>query len=154
MTTTASPRMHRDRLHREVATRLREHDVRYTRGRQTVVTALANADGPLSAAELHDELGDDVPLSSLYRTLTVLESAEVAVPHFGARGVTRYELAEWLAGHHHHLVCTDCGSVEDVDIPSGVEERVEVIVRAIADPAGFRPTGHELEISGLCRRCA
>lgn len=154
MTTTASPPMQRDRLHREVAARLREHDVRYTSGRRVVVTALADADGPLSAAELHDEVGDDVPLSSLYRTLTVLESADVAVPHFGSRGVTRYELAEWLAGHHHHLVCTSCGSVEDVDIPPGVEARVEQIVQAITEPAEFLSTGHELEISGICRRCA
>lgn len=154
MTTTASPPIHRDRLHREVAARLREHDVRYTTGRRAVVSALAEAGGPLSAAELHDLLGDDVPLSSLYRTLTVLESAEVAVPHFGARGVTRYELAEWLAGHHHHLVCTACGSVEDVSVPADVEGRVEAIVDAIAGRAGFRPSGHALEIEGRCGRCS
>jgi Fur family ferric uptake transcriptional regulator len=50
--------------------------------------------------------------------------------------------------HHHHLVCTACGSVEDTELcaaPSAEEiERVH----------GFAAAGHELDIYGLCRRCA
>lgn len=151
---SASPHVHRDGVHRAVADRLREHDVRYTSGRRAVVDALAGVDGPRSAAELTTDLGDAVPLSSLYRTLAVLEEAGVAVPHFGTKGVTRYELAEWLLGHHHHLVCIACGAVEDVDVPEPVEAQVEDLVSAIGSSAGFRPTGHALEIEGRCERCA
>ena len=140
-------------MHTEVEKRLADIDARYTLGRRAVVSALAGADGPRSAAELHDDLGRDVPLSSLYRTLSVLEQAEIVAPHHGARSITRYELAEWLTGHHHHLVCLECGAVEDVDVPERVESEVRSLVAGIAGRA-FEALGHSLEIEGRCARCA
>jgi Fe2+ or Zn2+ uptake regulation protein len=140
-------------LDREVEQRLRERDVRYTKGRRTVANALNEAAGPMSAAELHRVVGTEVPLSSLYRTLTVLEEAEIVVPHFGTRSLTRYELAEWITGHHHHLVCLACGAVEDIDVPPSQEGEVKAVVAKIAELASFTPTSHVLEIEGRCRRC-
>lgn len=140
-------------LDRDVEQRLGRNDVRYTRGRRAVVHALADAAGPQSAAELHEIVGSEVPLSSIYRTLAVLEDADVIAPHFGARGLTRYELAEWITGHHHHFVCLECGAVEDIDVPRGVEQRVHSVVTEISDLASFSPTSHVLEIEGRCRRC-
>jgi Fur family ferric uptake transcriptional regulator len=146
--------MTKSALDRQVEQRLREHDIRFTKGRRAVVAALADATGPRSAAELSEQLGPAVPLSSIYRTLAVLEEAGVLAPHLGAKGLTRFELAEWLAGHHHHLVCIDCGSVADVDIPAGQEESVRSLVTQIAALASFAPTDHALEIEGRCSRCA
>jgi len=141
-------------LERQVELRLLDHDIRYTKGRRAVVSALASASGPLSAAELADSLGSLVPLSSLYRTLAVLEDAGVVAHHLGAKGLTRYELAEWLAGHHHHLVCVDCGVVDDIEIPTSQEESVRALVADVAARAAFAPTDHTLEIEGHCARCA
>ena len=138
----------------EVETRLSNHEVRYTRGRKVIVGALAGADGPLSAAELHESLDGSLPLSSIYRSLAVLEDAEVLAPHHGAKGLTRYELAEWLTGHHHHLVCIDCGSVEDVEVASNHERQVERVVADISSKASFTPLNHALEIEGRCAQCA
>jgi len=140
-------------LHRDVETRLRERDVRYTKGRRLVAAALAGSDGPRSAAELHTEIGGAVPLSSLYRSLMVLEDAGVVVPHFGSKGLTRYELAEWLTGHHHHLICMNCGSVEDITIPQASEAQVRDLVDDIASIASFVPLNHALEIEGRCAGC-
>lgn len=140
-------------VNRDIERRLREHDVRYTRGRRTVVGALADADGPRSAAELHSSIGADVPLSSLYRTLAVMEEAGVVVPHFATKGLTRYELAEWLTGHHHHLICVECGSVDDVEIPHPYETQVRNVVQVIGESASFEPVNHALEIEGVCRTC-
>jgi Fe2+ or Zn2+ uptake regulation protein len=141
-------------LDREVEQRLRHHGVRYTRGRRVVVVALSRSDGPKSAAEIHARVGTDVPLSSLYRSLAVLEEAGVVVPHFGVKGLTRYELAEWITGHHHHLVCIDCGAVDDIDVPAPYETRVRDLVDRIGSAASFTPTGHVLEIEGRCAQCA
>lgn len=141
-------------LDREVETRLHEIEVRYTRGRKTVISALAGSDGPMSAAELHELIGDFVPLSSLYRSLSVMEQAGVLVHHFGAGGVTRYELAEWLQGHHHHLICVDCGKVEDLQLSPAFEDQVEQLVEEIGRAASFSPSDHALEIEGRCRVCA
>jgi Fur family ferric uptake transcriptional regulator len=137
-----------------VEERLSGRSVRYTRARRLVVGALGRAEGPRSAAELQDDLGRQVPVSSLYRSLGVLEEAGVVAPHHGARGVTRYELAEWLAGHHHHLVCVQCGAVEDVIVPKGKEVGIRELVDTLARDSGFMPLDHVLEIEGRCSRCA
>ena len=141
-------------LDREVENRLASHQVRYTGGRLAVVAALAGSDGPLSASELYAETGGALPLSSIYRSLTVLEEAGVLAPHHGAKGLTRYELAEWLKGHHHHLVCIDCGAVEDVAVADHHETQVDEVVTAISSKASFTPLNHALEIEGRCARCA
>lgn len=141
-------------IERAVESRLRDHQARYTAGRRSVVEALAAADGPRSAAELSADLGPAVPLSSLYRSLSTLETAGVVEHHNAVRGVTRYELAEWLRGHHHHLICVDCGAVEDVAIDEGSEEQVRRLVADIGRQASFTAMGHVLEIEGRCSRCA
>lgn len=138
-------------LEQQVSQRLAERGVRFTTTRKAVVRALSAADGPRSAQELYDEL--DLPLSSLYRSLAVLEDAGVLTPHHGIRGVTRYELAEWAAGHHHHTVCGSCGTVDDVHLDPNLEEALQRLVREITDSLAFSPTGHALEVEGRCETC-
>ena len=140
-------------LDRQVETRLQDHDARYTSGRRAVVHSLAAADGPRSAAELSRTIGDSVPLSSLYRSLAILEEAGVTSPHYSVKGLTRYELSEWLGGHHHHLVCINCGAVEDIEMPAGQERSLEELVAAVGAAASFVPTNHALEMEGHCARC-
>lgn len=141
-------------MDRQIELRLLDHDIRYTKGRKAVVEALARATGPMSAAELGEALRSRVPLSSIYRTLSVLEEAGVVTHHLGAKGLTRFELAEWLTGHHHHLVCIDCGSVADIDIPATQEASVRSLVSEIAALGAFEAVDHALEIEGRCARCA
>jgi len=141
-------------VERQVELQLRDHDVRFTSGRRAVVAELARAEGPLAAAELHEALHRKVPLSSIYRSLSVLEHADVVTPHLGAKGLTRFELSEWLTGHHHHLVCIDCGSVSDVELSEQREASVLSLVSEISESASFRPIDHALEIEGRCARCA
>lgn len=128
--------------------------IRYTSGRRAVVSALLEADGPKSAGEIHADVDGRVPLSSIYRSLAVLEEAGVLVPHLGVKGLVRHELAEWITGHHHHLICIDCGAVEDIEIPTGYEQEVEGLVSEIGALSSFVPLTHALEIEGRCARCA
>ncbi len=137
-----------------VLQRLTEAGVRYSSGRRAVIRALSSAEGPRSAAELHDDLADRVPLSSLYRSLSVLSDANVVSPHHGVKGVTRYELAEWLTGHHHHLVCLSCGTVDDITPPANLEANLESVVASLTGQGQFSPRGHALEIEGICGECA
>nr|PZN32608.1 MAG: hypothetical protein DIU67_07895 [Actinomycetota bacterium] len=139
--------------HRQVESRLADSGVRYTPGRRAVVDVLGSAEGPLGAAEIHERLHGRVPLSSVYRTLAVLEEAGVLIPHFAQKGLTRYELAEWLRGHHHHLVCIGCGGVEDVTLPDPLEAEMDRIVKSIGKLTEFSATSHSLEIEGRCARC-
>lgn len=141
-------------LDRQVERRLADADVRYTKGRRAVIHTLSQMDGPRSAAELHNIMGEVVPVSSLYRTLAVLEEAGVLAPHYSSPGLTRYELAEWLSGHHHHLVCIDCGQVEDLPADEAVEGQLRSLVSSVAKSASFTETNHALEIEGRCALCA
>jgi Fe2+ or Zn2+ uptake regulation protein len=147
MTTTRSTEQ------RSVEQTLTERGIRFTGGRRLVVDGLQRAGGPRSAAELHVDLGGTVPVSSVYRTLAVLAEAGVVEPHHSSKGVTRYEMAEWLAGHHHHLICLECGSVEDFELPGGLEEELERLVGRVSDLSSFTASGHALEVAGLCSKC-
>lgn len=141
-------------LDRRVFERLSSEGVRYTAGRRAVIEALRVATGPQSAAELQLAVGSSLPLSSLYRTLMVLEEVGVLVDHFSTKGVARYEMAEWLSGHHHHLVCVACGLVEDIEIADGHEKMLHQMVIEVASGFGFSVAGHALEIQGQCRDCS
>jgi len=117
-----------------------------------VLDAFASADGPRTAAEIHRALGT-VPLSSLYRNLGVLVEAGVLAQHHGADETTRYEPAEWLTEHHHHLVCVSCGSITDVAASVDQEAMMGHLVDALAGPSGFAVSGHRFEIEGRCATC-
>jgi Fur family ferric uptake transcriptional regulator len=127
--------------------------VRFTPGRRLVVRALARGEGPVSAGELYEEVRRQVPLSSLYRTLTVLADVGVLERHHDADGLARFELGEWLLGHHHHLVCVECGRVQDVEVDDGVEDRVAQIASGIAAGGGYTVTGHRVDVEGVCEPC-
>ena len=129
-----------------------QRDIRYTGGRRAVVHALQIAGGPQSAAELHHRLRS-IPLSSLYRSLAVLEEAGLLSVHHGQGKVARYELAEWLSGHHHHLVCLECGAMGDFELGSRAEEQLLGLVAAAGRRAGYRVRGHSLQVEGLCGSC-
>jgi Fe2+ or Zn2+ uptake regulation protein len=132
---------------------LRGEGIRFTPARRMVVRALKAAPGPQSAGELHAALRSGLPLSSLYRTLAVLEGARILAKEHDAAGVARYELAESLLGHHHHLVCISCGEVRDVGIDPPTEDTVARLVEEIAQRAGYRATGHRIDIEGTCASC-
>jgi len=141
-------------IEQRIGDRLGESRVRFTNTRRVIVRTLARAGGPRTAAELHKALGDRVPLSSLYRTLTVLDEAGVLERSHDAQGVARYEPAEWLLGHHHHLVCVECGAVEDIQIAPQVEVEVGNLVERIAGDSGYSVRGHKIDIEGVCRSCS
>ena len=140
-------------LHELVKERLATDEIRYTTGRRSVVASIQIASGPRTAAELSRSPRIAVPVSSMYRTLSILEETDVLRKHHGPDGVARYELAEWLTGHHHHLVCVSCGAIEDIEVPRHAESELNAIVDSLGEDAGFRVLDHVLEIEGVCRGC-
>lgn len=132
---------------------LASREIRYTGGRRAVVRALQIAGGPQSAAELHNRLRRSIPLSSLYRSLAVLEEAGLLSVHHGQGKVARYELSEWLTGHHHHLVCLECGAMGDFELEARAEEQLLGFVATAGRKAGYRVRGHSLQVEGLCGSC-
>lgn len=137
-----------------VTDRLRQAGVRLTSGRRHVVEALAHSRGPVSAAEISAHLDGSVPLSSIYRTLSVLTETDLASPHHSRDGVTRYEFAEPLQDHHHHLVCVECGRIDDVELQPPAEAALHQLSEAVAADHSFAAVDHSLEIEGRCEACS
>lgn len=140
-------------FHETVAERLRRISQRYTAKRRALVEALATAKHPLTIPEILDA-GRDLAMSSVYRNLAVLEQAGVVHRIVTSDEFARYELAEDLTEHHHHLICVSCGRVEDFTPTPALERSASQSLARAASKAGFRITSHRLDLIGLCRTCA
>ena len=140
-------------LHEAVELRLAAFDQRYTPMRRTLVDVLAASGRPLTVPEILD-LVPDLPQSSAYRNVTALIEAGVARRVATTEDHWRVELAEDIAGHHHHLVCAACGKVEDVDAPAELEKALGTTARAIAAGQGFTVSEHRLDLLGVCAECS
>src|SRR5512143_1283496 len=127
---------------------LSRHRLRPTAIRLRILDVLDASRSPLSAAEVHARLGEGGPdLATVYRNLDRFAGASIVRPVRFADGTRRYEIAR--GGHHHHLVCTLCGEIEDL-APCGVELLEEAAIRQ----HGFHVASHSLEFYGTCRSCA
>lgn len=140
-------------LDQTVARRLAAIRQRYTRGRQALVKVLAEAGQPVSIPDVL-AVQKQVPQSSAYRNLAVLEQAGVVHRIASVGGFARYELAEDLTEHHHHLICSECGAVEDFTAPESVERTLHEVVGSVTRRAGFRADSHRLDLIGRCKLCA
>jgi Fur family transcriptional regulator, ferric uptake regulator len=123
---------------------------RDTRQRRAVVTLLGELDDFRSAQDLHEILrgrGDGVGLTTVYRALQSLAAAgdvDVLVREDGEAVYRRCS-----TGHHHHLVCRDCGATVEV-----AGDAVENWADRMAADHGFTQARHTLEIFGRCASCS
>ena len=127
-------------------------DQRYTTSRRTLVQALLEAARPLTITEILAG-ARGMPQSSAYRNLTVLCEAGVARRLPGVDDLGRFELAEDLAGHHHHLQCTSCGTLLDFAASARLEQALVEAARRVAAETGYEITGHRVDFDGRCPRC-
>ena len=139
-------------VHAVVASRLEAAGQRYTSGRRALVDRLCSAGQPLTIPDLVS--GSDVPQSSAYRNLSVLEQAGAVHRIVTSAGFARFELAEDLTEHHHHLVCSACGQVEDFTASPSLERSLHRAVAEIEDGTGFSASHHRLDLIGTCRSCS
>lgn len=139
-------------VHDAVAARLRAVGQRYTPKRRALVEALRRAGNPVAIPDLaRGPRGQ--PQSSVYRNLAVLEQAGAVHRVVTGEEFARYELAEDLTEHHHHLVCRSCGAVEDVTVSSSFERSMARTVSDVAGRTGFSAVSHRLDVIGTCRNC-
>lgn len=139
-------------VHDLASVRLRALDQRYTGGRRTIVDLLARADAPLSIPQLLQR-DRSLAQSSAYRNLAVLERAGVVHRIVTSDEFSRYELAEDLTEHHHHLICTSCGDVRDFTVSSALESELDRALDRIAGQHGFTADHHRLDLVGTCATC-
>jgi Fur family ferric uptake transcriptional regulator len=123
--------------------------VRATRQRVIVLSELMSERDDVTAQQLHERLrgrGERLGLATVYRTLGLLAEEGVidALSHHPGELCYR-----WCGeGHHHHLVCSSCHRVVELD-----ECDLEPWLERVGQAHDFVTTGHRLEVSGLCGEC-
>lgn len=123
---------------------------RMTRQRSAVADALDGLDEFRSAQQLHELLraeGTEIGLATVYRTLAALADEGVVDVLRTADGEQVYRRCA-RRGHHHHLVCRQCGHAEEIEGP-GVEAWADQVGAAY----GFTDIQHMVELSGICDQC-
>jgi len=133
-----------------LTSRLRRKARKVTGPRAAILEILRQHPHPLTNKEIFAELpkgGCD--LATIYRAMQMLEKLGMVKRFDFGDGAARFELVEeGDDGHHHHLVCTRCASV--VEIEECFPEEIE---RRIASQNGFSAVTHRLEFFGVCPDC-
>ncbi len=103
----------------------------------------------LSAEDVYKkllEMDEDIGLATVYRVLTQFETAGLISRHHFEGGHSVFELNQGT--HHDHLVCEQCGKVEEF-----IENTIEKCQHTVAKKFGFKMTDHSLYIYGICPNC-
>lgn len=141
-----------DQLHDDVKRRLAAAGQRYTDGRRALVNALATAQRPLTLRDIVSAV-PELPQSSAYRNLDALREGSIVNRISAGGDRAHFELAESLLGHHHHLICVSCGTIEDMRLDGKLEDEVDRALAGAAGEAGFTPLRHSLDLYGECSDC-
>lgn len=126
--------------------RLARQGRRITPGRRRVIEAIASAPPHFTIEDILRRTRR-VSRATVFRTFRLLLDANIVCRVLLEDGTLHYRRS--LTDHHHHLVCTRCGRVEDFT-------RCEVpdLVRELARSSSFQVEGHWLELYGRCAACA
>ncbi len=120
---------------------------RNTRQRSAILETLSRQVDFRSAQQIHEQMradGETVGLATVYRNLQALSRAGRLDVLVAGDGESLYRQCE-DTGHHHHLVCRECGRTVEFLAP-----RLEASMTAIAREHGFTEVDHTLEVFGLC----
>lgn len=135
----------------QLTDRLRRESRRVTGPRQAILDVMRKHPHPLLIKEIHALLDKgDCDLVTVYRSMQLLQKMGMVKRVEFGQGGARFELlAEGDDGHHHHLVCTGCARVLQLD-----ECLLEEVEKRIARSSGFKKVTHRLEFFGLCPQCS
>lgn len=126
---------------------------RLTTSRKTILSILETSKKPMTVTEIFAQ-STGLVQSSLYRNLTVLEQAHLVCRIVNENDFAFFELDEHVLGHHHHLRCVICGTVEDIELRDDVERILEKTARSLGKKYSFAEVEHHLDFTGLCHACS
>lgn len=130
----------------ELLERLRLQGQRITKTRRRVFGALAEAEEHFTVEELARRL-PGVGRATVFRTVKLLLDRGLLCRVLLEDGSVRYRLSRRPA-HHHHLICVECGDVQDF-----VECDLGRLSSELTRRTDYEIKGHRLEMYGLCPAC-
>lgn len=117
--------------------------------RPTVLSAFGTVSGFVSAQQLHAQAvrnGESLGLATVYRELRRMVDEQLVDVVHDLEGEAKYRYCD--TGHHHHIVCEQCGVTRGLD-----GDDVERWVEKVATATGFRGVRHTIELVGMCAAC-
>ena len=118
----------------------------------TLTVLLEREEDHLSAEEvflLVKEKAPEIGLATVYRTLELLSELKIVDKINFGDGVSRYDLRKEGVEHfHHHLVCMECGSVEEI-----IEDLLSDVEKIVEEEWKFQVKDHRLTFHGICKQC-
>jgi Fur family transcriptional regulator, ferric uptake regulator len=143
---------------RQTPRRVRSHCVRWTGPRDEVFNVLVRTPQHLTAKDIFAILrktSPDIGLTTVYRTLELLDRAGLVRRVSTQSGEVRFEYRRGdQSDHHHHLICTACCKI--VNYRDFENEELELVRRTeerLARKHGFLIRDHNIEFLGLCTDC-
>jgi Fur family ferric uptake transcriptional regulator len=132
----------------DLIARLKDEGLRATTQRRVIVETLLAQPDHVTAEDLTNLVQRSYPevhLATVYRTLEVLESVGALSRLSVGHGPTQWHLTE---RSHQHLICVDCGEVEEVSDPAFAR-----LAATLARAHGFQADMRHVAINGRCARC-
>ncbi len=133
----------------DIVGKLSERGYRLTPQRLMILSAIENSDNHISAEEIYAQVVAKYPhinISTVYRTLELLKGLGLVTETDLGGGRFRYHPAD--KGHHHHLVCRECGAIIDLD-ESMLASLKDTLLREYKFIADLR----HLAVFGRCVKC-
>ena len=133
---------------------LSEHSVSITNPRILVLEALLEIKSPITVDDLQKKLKNKVAKSTLYRVLNDLKTINVLNEFTSPDNTVVVELVLEGDQHHHHLFCSDCGEIIDVELSANFESLLNKEIKRIEKKFNFIIEDHRVEMFGQCtERC-
>lgn len=137
----------------QLTDKVRQRGGRLTPQRVAILRILGDSEGHPSVEQIYDQIKDDFPttgMATIYKTISLLkEMGEVLELGF-ADGSNRYDGSR--PHPHPHLICTQCGEIQDLDVP-GLDEFVAQVSAQIAPESEYDIHSHRLDLYGICKKC-
>lgn len=132
---------------------LKKKGYKLTPQRRSIVDTIIENEGQhLTAEEIYDKVKKDCPeigLATVYRTILVLEELGVISRLDLNDGCSRYEIVHSNEAHrHHHLICSICSSVSEVQ-----DDLLEELEESIEKQYKFKILDHSVKFYGICDEC-
>lgn len=134
----------------KVTSLLRQYGYKLTPQRRQVINAIVLSHERLTPTALYKKVHHDHPdigRVTIYRTLDILSKLGL-ICEVHTDGSCRSYLLRRPSGHHHHLICSDCGAVVDF-----TDCNLSDLENRLSQKTGFDINGHLLEFSGRCPVC-
>ena len=136
---------------------LSENNISITNPRIIVLEQLLKYKKPISVEDLQDNLKGQVAKSTLYRVLNDLKKIDILDEFTSPENQTVIELILEDRTHHHHLFCSDCGEIIDVELSDEFENFLDLEIKKIEEKFKFKISDHRVEMFGQstdqCENC-